>query len=118
MEVRSIRAGDGPAVVELGGTAADVDTSALLDVLTHAYEGGSGIVDAREVPTITSPLFGVLQAVAVRLRRDGARMVVVCAEGELRRLRAMRVGRDFGLSASLDGAIWELQRPVSRFQRQ
>lgn len=118
MEVRSIRAGDGPAVVELGGAGGAVDTSALLDALTRAFGGADGIVDATAVPNITSPLFGVLQAVAVRLRRDGARMVVVCADGELRRLRAMRVGRDFGLSASLDGAIWELQRPVSRFQRQ
>lgn len=117
MHVRTSRPEPGPPVVALAGSAQRVDTSALLDTLVHACAGGDGIVDARDVPTMTSPLFGVLQAVARRLDRDGARLVVVCPRSELTRLRAMRAGRDFALSDSVDGARWELARPPSRFQR-
>jgi hypothetical protein len=107
----------GPPVVALVGSAQQVDTSALLDVLEAACAGGDGIVDARDVPAMTSPLFGVLQALARRLGRDGARLVVVCPKGELARLRPMRAGRDFELSGSLERARWELERPPARFRR-
>lgn len=106
-----------PPVVALVGSAQQVDTSALLDALVAACAGGDGIVDAREVPAMTSPLFGVLQAVARRLDREGARLVVVCPKGELARLRSMRAGRDFGLADSVDGARWKLERPPARFRR-
>lgn len=108
---------DEPPVVALVGSAQQVDTSALLDALDAACAQGDGIVDAREVPAMTSPLFGVLQAVARRLRRRDARLVVVCRQGELARLRSMRAGRDFELADSLDRARWELERPPARFRR-
>lgn len=111
------RPGSGPPVVALTGSAREVDTSALLDALVGACAGGDGIVDVSEVPAITSPLFGVLQAVARRLEREGARLIVVCPEDELARLRGMRAGRDFGLSDSVDGARWALERPPPRFRR-
>ena len=117
MEVRLPPSAPGPPVVALVGSAQQVDTSALLDTLMGACAGADGIVDAREVPTMTSPLFGVLQAVARRLDREGARLVVVCPQGELARLQSMRAGRDFRLAASLDGARWELERPPARFRR-
>lgn len=118
MDVHAERPPVGPALISLSGSAGQVDTAALLDRLSSACRGGDGIVDAREVPVITSPLFGVLQAVAARMLRDGGgRLVVVCPEGDLRRMREMRAGRDFALSATLDGARWELQRAPSRFQR-
>lgn len=112
-----MRADSGPAVIVLSGSAQAIDTAALLDQLSSACAHGDGIVDLLEVPTITSPLFGVLQATARRLHREGARLIVVCPEADLNRLRTMRAGRDFGLSSSVDGAQWELQRAPSRFQR-
>lgn len=108
---------EGTPVVELVGSAQEVDTSALLDALLAASSGGSAIVDATEVPSMTSPLFGVLQAVARRLHRQGARLLVVCRRDELARLRSMRAGRDFGLADSVDRARWDLERPPSRFRR-
>lgn len=117
MEVRATRAGSGPAVIALRGSAQDVDTAALLDELSSTCEGCDGIVDALGVPTMTSSLFGVLQATAGRLQRTGGRLVLVCSQDDLIRLGAMRVGRDFALAASVDGALWELQRAPSRFRR-
>lgn len=111
------RSDDRPPVVALAGSAQRVDTSALLDALVAACAGGDGIVDVREVPAMTSPLFGVLQAVARRLHREGARLVVVCPQGELARLRSMRAGRDFGLADTVEDARWKLARPPARFRR-
>lgn len=115
--MRATRTESGPAVVALSGSAQAIDTAALLDQLASACGHGDGIVDLLEVPAITSPLFGVLQATARRMHRDGGRLIVVCPEADLARLRGMRAGRDFGLSSSVDGAQWELQRAPSRFQR-
>lgn len=117
MEVSIPATASGPPVVALVGSALEVDTSALLDALMGACAGGDGIVDARDVPAMTSPLFGVLQAVARRLDREGARLVVVCPKDELARLRTMRAGRDFGLADSLEGARFALERPPARFRR-
>ncbi|MBJ7520909.1 MAG: hypothetical protein JHC84_14525 [Solirubrobacteraceae bacterium] len=117
MEVRATRSPDGLPVIALSGSAQAVDTSALLDQLASECDGCHGIVDVRGVPVMTSSLFGVLQAIAVRLKRDGSRLVVVCPQDDLPRLRAMRAGRDFALSDSVDGAQWELTRAPSRFQR-
>ncbi|MGK2939912.1 MAG: hypothetical protein ACSLFR_19255 [Solirubrobacteraceae bacterium] len=117
MEMRAMRPETGPAVVVLSGSAQAVDTATLLDQLVSACGQRDGIVELRDVPTVTSPLFGVLQATARRLHRDGRRLIVVCPEADLVRLRAMRAGRDFSLASSVVGAQWELQRAPSRFQR-